>query len=101
MVLAYFNNVTESITVSDSDTLQINKPVSESLTGSEAINSINTSKGITENTSGVAESLANALNKPAVADSAGATDTGIGSMQDYADPSYLSEDYVGTGWNFT
>ena len=101
VVLAYFNNVTESITVSDSDTLQINKPVSESLTGSEAINSINTSKGITENTSGVAESLANALNKPAVADSAGATDTGIGSMQDYADPSYLSEDYVGTGWNFT
>jgi hypothetical protein len=101
VVLAYFNNVTESVAVSDSDTLQLNKPVSESLTGSEAINSINTSKGITDNTSGVAESLANALNKPAVADSAGATDVGIGSVQDYADPTYLSEDYVGTGWNFT
>ena len=100
VVLAYFNNVTESITISDSNILQLNKPVSESLTGSEAINSINTSNGITE-TETVTESLANALNKPAVADSAGATDVGIGSVQDYADPSYLSEDYVGTGWNFT
>ena len=91
---------TDTATVSDTDTFALNKPVSETITNSEAINSINTSKGITE-TPSAAESLANVLNKPAVADSAGATDTGIGSMQDYADPSYLSEDYVGTGWNFT
>jgi hypothetical protein len=100
VVLAYFNNVTESTTISDSNILQLNKPVSESLTGSEAIDSINTSKGITE-TQSVAESLANALAKPAVVDSASATDTGIGSIHDYCDPTYLGEDFVGTGWNFT
>jgi len=99
-VLTYFRNLTETISVSESNTLEINKPVSESLTGSEAIDSINTSKGITE-TQSVAESLANALTKPAVVDSASATDTGIGSIHDYVDPTYLAEDYVGTGWNFT
>ena len=80
--------------------MTFNKPVSESLTGSEAIDSINTSKGITE-TPSAAESLANALTKPAVVDSASATDTGIGAIHDYCDPTYLGEDYVGTGWNFT
>ena len=99
-VLTYFRNLTETISVSDSNTLGINKPVSESLTGSEAIDSINTSKGITE-TQSVAESLANALSKPAVSDSATAGDTGLGSNHNYVDPTYLAEDYVGTGWNFT
>ncbi len=99
-VLAVAMAETDSATVSDTDIFALNKPVSETITNSEAINSINTSKGITE-TPSAAESLANALTKPAVVDSASATDTGIGSMQDYADPSYLSEDYVGTGWNFT
>ena len=100
VVLTYLRNVTETISVSESNILTFNKPVSESLTGSEAIDSINTSKGITE-TQSVAESLANALSKPAVVDSADATDTGIGSIHDYCDPTYLGEDYVGTGWNFT
>ena len=78
----------------------INKPVSESLTGSEAIDSINTSKGITD-TGSITESVAQALSKPAVADTASATDVGVGSVQDYVDPTYLSEDYVGVGWNIT
>ena len=100
VVLAVAMAETDSATVSDTDIFALNKPVSETITNSEAINSINTSKGITE-TPSAAESLANALTKPAVVDSASATDTGIGSMQDYVDPTYLSEDYVGTGWNFT
>jgi len=90
---------TDTATMSSSEVLQISKAVSETISSSEAITSINTSKGITE-TPSAAESLANSLNKPAT-DSGTATDTGIGSMQDYVDPTYLSEDYVGTGWNFT
>ena len=35
------------------------------------------------------------------ANSGTATDTGVGSMQDYWDPLYCAEDYVGTGWTFT
>ena len=97
--LTYFRNVTETISVTDTDIKQINKGESETLNPSDALNSINTSKGITE-TETVTESLVNALNKPAT-DSANAIDTGIGSVQDFVDPSYLGEDYVGTGWNFT
>ena len=91
---------TETVTVSDSDTLGINKGVSETLNGSDALDSINTSKGITD-TGSITESVAQALSKPAVADTASATDVGIGSVQDYVDPTYLSEDYVGIGWNIT
>ena len=47
------------------------------------------------------ESAVLALSKPSIAETATATDTGIGSMQDYVDPAYLSEDYVGQGWTFT
>ena len=88
---------TSSIT--SSEVLQINKAVSETITTAEAINSINTSKGLTETPTGT-ESLANALSKPAT-DSGNATDTGIGKMQDYVDPTYLDSDYVGSSWNFT
>ena len=91
---------TETVSVSDSNTLENNKGVSEGLNVSEALDSINTSKGITD-TGSITESIAQALNKPAIADSATATDVGIGSMQDYADPAYISEDYVGIGWNIT
>ena len=92
--------VTETVTVSDSNILENNKAVSEGLNASEALDSINTSKGITD-TGSITESVAQALSKPAIADSATAADVGVGSMQDYADPSYLSEDYVGVGWNIT
>ena len=51
--------------------------------------------------SSITESVAQALSKPAVADSVAATDVGVGSVQDYVDPTYLSEDYVGVGWNIT
>lgn len=94
--------VTLSDTLSDitsSEVLQINKAVSETISTSEALNSINTSKGLTETPTGT-ESLANALNKPAT-DSGTATDTGTGKMQDYVDPTYLDSDYVGSSWNFT
>ena len=94
--------VTASDTLSNitsSQVLQINKAVSETISTSEAINSINTSKGLTETPNGT-ESLASALSKPAT-DSSTATDTGTGKMQDYVDPTYLDSDYVGSSWNFT
>jgi len=92
---------TEAVSVSEAvDTIQLNKGVSETLSSSDALDSINTSKEITE-TASITESAAKALSKPAIADSATTDDSGIGSMQDYVDPTYLSEDYVGTGWTFT
>ena len=91
--------LSDSTSVTASEVLQINKAVSETITVSEAINSINTSKGLTETPTGT-ESLANALSKPAT-DSGTATDTGTGKMQDYVDPTYLDSDYVGSSWNFT
>jgi len=100
------SQLTRQVTASDTlsnitstQVLQINKAVSETISTSEAINSINTSKGLTETPNGT-ESLASALSKPAT-DSSTATDTGTGKMQDYVDPTYLDSDYVGSSWNFT
>ena len=93
--------LTDSITsVSDSAfwTFGLNK--SETTSNSDTINSINTNKGITD-TPSATEAAAQALSKPAIADSSSAVDTGIGSMQNYVDPTYLSEDYVGEAWSFT
>ena len=91
--------LSDSASVTSSEILQISKAVSETISASEAITSINTSKGLTETPTGT-ESLANALSKPAT-DSGVASDTGSGKMQDYVDPTYLAEDYVGSSWNFT
>ncbi len=92
---------TEAVSIADVNTIQLNKGVSETLSSSDALDSINTSKELTNNLADITDVAAKALNKPAVADSATVTDTGIGSIQDYVDPTYLSEDYVGTGWTFT
>ena len=83
----------------DSEAIQTGKSVSDTKNASEAINSINTSKGITDSGS-VTQAVANALSK-ATTNSASATDTGQGQMHDYCDPTYFAEAYVGTGWNFT
>ena len=100
-VLQTIHSRTETVSISDSlDTIAINKGVSEGLNATEALDSINTSKGITD-TGSITESVAQALSKPAIADTANATDTGVGSMQNYIDPSYLGEDYVGIGWTIT
>ena len=92
---------TEAVSIGDVNTIQLNKGVSETLSGSDALDSINTSKELTNNVADITDVAVKALTKPAVADSATATDTGIGSIQDYVDPTYLSEDYVGQGWTFT
>jgi hypothetical protein len=92
--------LTESQTVTDSAVWTFGLNKSETTSNSDAINSINTSKGITE-TPSATESAAQALSKPAIADSSSATDIGAGRMQDYVDPTYLSEDYVGESWSFT
>ena len=98
--ILYSRILTESQTVTDSAVWTFGLNKSETTSNSDAINSINTSKGITE-TPSATESAVQALSKPAIADSSSATDTGIGSMQDYVDPTYLSEDYVGESWSFT
>ena len=92
---------TEAVSIADVNTIQLNKGVSETLSSSDALDSINTSKELTNNLADITDVAAKALNKPAIADSATVTDTGIGSIQDYVDPTYLSEDYVGQGWTFT
>ena len=99
-VLHAQNAKTEAVSIADVNTIQLNKGVSETLSSSDALDSINTSKELT-NSSNITDVAAKALNKPAIADSATVTDTGIGSIQDYVDPTYLSEDYVGAGWTFT
>ncbi len=99
-VLHAQNAKTEAVSIADVNTIQLNKGVSETLSSSDALDSINTSKELT-NSSNITDVAAKALNKPAIADSATVTDTGIGSIQDYVDPTYLSEDYVGQGWTFT
>ena len=53
--------VTETVTVSDANTLGINNAVSEGLNASEALDSINTSKGITNTLSDITESVGKAL----------------------------------------
>mgnify|MGYP001192255454 CR=1 FL=1 len=101
LVLAVSKALTESVTATDAvNSKVVGKNITESNNATDAITSINTSKALTD-TGTATESVTKALTKPAVADSATATDTGIGSMQDYVDPTYLSEDYVGLGWNFT
>jgi len=92
--------LSNSATISDAVVKTNNLGVSNSKSATDSVNSINTSKGITE-TETAAESAVLALSKPSIAETATATDTGIGSMQDYVDPTYFSEDYVGQGWTFT
>ena len=99
-VLHAQNAKTEAVSIADVNTIQLNKGVSETLSSSDALDSINTSKELT-NSSNITDVATKALNKPAIADSATVTDTGIGSIQDYVDPTYLSGDYVGEGWTFT
>ena len=100
-VLHAQHSKTEAVSISDVNTIQLNKGVSETLSSSDALDSINTSKELTNSVADISDLAAKALSKPAVADSATATDTGIGSIQDYVEPTYLSEDYVGQGWTFT
>ncbi len=92
--------LTESQTVSDSAVWTIGLNKSETTSNSDSVNSINTNKGITD-TPSATESAVRALSKPAIADSSSAVDTGTGSMQNYVDPTYLSEDYVGESWSLT
>ena len=100
-VLHAQHSKTEAVSISDVNTIQLNKGVSETLSSSDALDSINTSKELTNSVADISDLATKALSKPAVADSATATDTGIGSIQDYVEPTYLSEDYVGQGWTFT
>ena len=90
----------ETPTASDAlNSLAVGKNISDTKSASEAINSINTSKALTD-TGDATEAAVKALSRVST-DSATASDTGIGSMQDYWDPLYCGEDYVGEGWTFT
>ena len=100
--IAYSKALSNSVSVSDTAGVVkgMGVNISNSKAATDSVDSINTSKGITE-TETATESAVLALSKPSIAETATATDTGIGSMQDYVDPTYLSEDYVGQGWTFT
>tara|TARA_B100000927_G_scaffold67159_1_gene52970 strand:- start:2927 stop:5812 length:2886 start_codon:yes stop_codon:yes gene_type:complete len=91
--------LTDSATVSETVAKTNNLGVSNSKSATDSVDSINTSKGITE-TETATESAVKSLAK-AASDTSSTDDTGVGSMQDYWDPLYCAEDYVGTGWTFT
>ena len=97
--IAYSKTLGHSVTTSETVVKANNLGVSNSKSATDSINSINTSKGITE-TETATEAAVKSLSKVST-DSSTAEDTGIGSMQDYWDPVYCAEDYVGTGWTFT
>lgn len=94
--LVEFSNVTtadDDISISISPELFCNNPavVSE-------IPVININKALVENQTAT-ESVAINLNTP-FSDSGTISDSGVIVIQDYADPTYFSEDYVGEGYNF-
>ena len=97
--IAYSKTLSNSATVSENVAKANSLTKGDSKSATDSINSINTDKGITE-TETATESAVKSLAK--AASSSGTTDdSGVGSMQDYWDPLYCSEDYVGTGWTFT
>ena len=98
-VIAYSKTLSNSATVSENVAKSNSLIKGDSKSATDSVNSINTSKGITE-TETATESAVKSLGKVAT-DSGSTDDSGIGSMQDYWDPLYCSEDYVGTGWTFT
>lgn len=59
---------------------------------------ININKALVENQTAT-ESVVINLNTP-FSDSGTISDSGVITVQDYADPTYFSEDYVGAGYNF-
>ena len=97
--IAYSKTLSNSATISDAVVKTNNLGVSNSKSATDSVNSINTSKGITE-TETATEAAVKSLSKVAT-DGSSTDDSGVGSMQDYWDPLYCSEDYVGTGWTFT
>jgi len=71
--------------------------ISDNATHSEFV-SINTEKGLVEAQT-ASESTAKTLQKP-FTETGNIADSGVITIQDYSDPTYLSEDYVGAGYNF-
>jgi hypothetical protein len=60
--------------------------------------SINTEKGLVEAQT-ASESNVITLQKP-FTETGNIADSGVITIQDYSDPTYFGEDYVGVGYNF-
>lgn len=71
--------------------------ISDNATHSEFV-SINTEKTLVD-ASTASEANAVALQKP-FTETGNIADSGVITIQDYSDPTYFSEDYVGAGYNF-
>ena len=95
-------NISEALTATQVFTWSYGLNKTDTPGATDTINSINTNKGITE-TASVTESISiPTLSKILTAIQATATDTGLGTNQNYTiDHTYLSENYVGDGWTFT
>ena len=73
------------------------KFIEDDITPGEVV-SINTEKGLVE-VQTASESAVVTFQKP-FTENGNIADSGIITIQDYSDPTYLSEDYVGAGYNF-
>ena len=89
-------NLTDTSTVADVFIATYNKEISEVVNTTDVL-SINNSNGIVESLS-VTEVSRAVMQKPFVETSI-ASDSGIITIQDYADPTFFGEDYVGAGYN--
>lgn len=90
------NNITDTSTVTDVFIATYNKEISEVVNTTDVL-SINNNNGIVESLS-VTEVSAAVMQK-SFAETSTASDSGIITIQDYADPTFFGEDYVGAGYN--
>lgn len=89
-------NLTDTANVADVLITTSNKEISEVVNNTDVL-SINSNNGIVESLSATEVSTA-VMQKP-FAETSTASDSGIITIQDYADPTFFGEDYVGAGYN--
>lgn len=86
---------TDSASATEESLFAVNKVISDNPSATDAINSINTEKELTD-TANTAESTVIAVDFTK-SDSATTSDGGFAHVQDYAEPGYFSDIYIGSG----
>jgi hypothetical protein len=92
--------LSDSVHVDDADVISVSLDkefIEDDVTHSEFV-SINTEKGLVEAPT-ASESNVKTLQKP-FTETGNIADSGVITIQDYSDPTYFGEDYVGAGYNF-
>ena len=92
--------LSDSVHVDDADVISVSLDkefIEDDVTHSEFV-SINTEKGLVEAQT-ASESNVKTLQKP-FTETGNIADSGVITIQDYSDPTYFGEDYVGVGYNF-